>query len=104
MAQDIWRYIVHGKGIPSQHRGHQMLQKDDLNKLSLPNHWWYYLDKNGEGQAIDFPLKIKPVLGWTPAHYSVVNCNIEPAPRVPLEKLCITIVKKSCNIQNLSNN
>ena len=102
MDHDVWRYIVNGKGTASLHRGHQMFQKDDLHKLALPYHWWYYFDKNGEGQAIDFPIKIKAVIGWTQAHYMCLNKDsIVQAPRMPLEKLSISIVKKACNVQNL---
>ena len=32
----------------------------------LPPDWWYFLNEHGEGKKVDFPMKIKPVLGWSP--------------------------------------
>ena len=56
-------------------------------------HWWYYMSEHGEGMAIDFPLKIKPVLSWSPSHSIVKQGIVCKAPRFPVKKLCITVVK-----------
>jgi len=104
MDLDIWRYISHEKGIACEHKGHRLYQKEDFIRFSsLPNHWWYHLDHNGEGQAIDCPVKIRSFLSWTPAYY-VCHDNgkfLHQAPRLPLEKLCINMAKRPCNINNL---
>lgn len=79
-----------------------MFTKEDLCRFdTLPNNWWYFLDVHGQGQCIKFPLKIKPILGWTPAHQIVQNGKVISAPRVPQEKLCIHILKRSCDVHNL---
>ena len=70
MYLDVWRYLTHGKGTPSQHRGHVLYSKHDFERFAaLPEYWWYYLDEHGEGKAVHFPIKIKPVLIWSPVHH-----------------------------------
>lgn len=103
MDLDIWRYISNTKGIPSEHKGHTLYQKEDFNLFcTLQSNWWFYLDQNLQGQAIDFPLKIKPILSWTSKTY-VCDCNGNPipAPRMPIEKLCITMAKRACSADTL---
>ena len=48
-----------------------MFSLKDFNKLSLPYHWWYILDANGQGKAVDFPVKMKAYLGNSPKHFIV---------------------------------
>ena len=99
---DIWRYVMHNKGIPSAHRGHFLYEKIDFRRWKhLPAHWWYFLDANDEGQAVDFPLKAKPILCWTPAHYFNKDKELCKAQRYPMEKICLTISKRPCNLQNI---
>lgn len=91
IEMDMWRYVSFNKGIISNHRGHKLYQKDDFSLFRfLPNHWWYWLNKDGEGQAVDFPLKIKPVISWTLAHHIWERNKLMPGPRMPLEKLYFT--------------
>lgn len=102
MNHDVWRYIMHKKGIASGHKGHMCYQKQDFARFtSLPEHWWYYLDQHGQGQAIDFPIKVKQVLTWSAAHYVCKGDSVEPCRRIPIERLCITIVKKPCDKYNV---
>lgn len=74
---DIWRYISYDKGKGCEQHGYKLY---DLNYLdlfsSLPNHWWYYLDCHGQGRAINFPIKVKPVLSWTPRHFISNNSKL----------------------------
>lgn len=102
MELDVWRFIMHNKGIPSQHKGHMMYEKDDFVRFgTLPSHWYYVLNEHGEGTTIDFPVKAKPVLSWTASHYIVKNGKLEMAPKIPIEKVCMTIPKKACNVDNI---
>jgi hypothetical protein len=65
MDLDIWRYLTCGKGEVSEHRGNKLYQKNDFEALKyLPENWWYHINQNGEGIAVDFPLKAKPMLSW----------------------------------------
>ena len=98
---DTWRYISHNKGTISEHR--KFYERDELTKFKyLPDHWWLFMNEHGEGKAIDFPMKIKHVLSWTPAHYVDTKGNkLIHANRIPLEKLCITTARKSCDMNNM---
>lgn len=102
MDLDIWRYVTFRNGIPSEHRAHYLFEKEDFAKLKyLPPHWCYFLNEHGEGLAVDFPIKIKPVLSWSAAHYFKKDKKLCKAPRFPQEKLCTTFVKKSCTLESV---
>ena len=99
---DVWRYISYRKGTASQHRGHVLYSKHDFARLTtLPEYWWYYLNQHGEGVAVDFPIKIKPVLTWSPVQHVKKAGKLVKASQFPIEKLCVTVVKRACDINNL---
>ena len=86
MQLDVWRYIVRDKGDASTHQGH-LLDKEEFCRLKfLPNNWWYFTDANGEGTAIEFPVKVKPVLSWSPKTHIL--------QRLPRERLKRFLVKR----------
>jgi hypothetical protein len=102
MDLDIWRYVTYNKGTESNHRGHVLFEKEDFTRLRhLPVNWWYYFNNHGEGRAIDFPLKAKPVLSWSPAHFFKKDGKLCLASRFPMEKISITIVKRACDLDNI---
>ena len=102
MRLDVWRYVVHKKGTPSEHRGHMMLGKEDVHRLKfIPTNWWYVLDLHGEGTAVEFPIKVKPVLSWSPSTYMTKEGRLCKAPRLPNERLSISILKKPCNTDTI---
>ncbi len=101
MDLDIWRYVSHGKGKASQHKGFKLFALDDLSRLPLPDQWWYWLNVHSEGQAILPPLKIKPVLSWTAKKHVFKDNKLSQAPQVPIEKLCLDLLKHPCNVNNL---
>lgn len=102
MHLDVWRYVTRQKGVPSLHKGYTMYEHSDFARLtSLSPHWHYCLNADGEGAAIDFPLKAKPVLSWTAKHYYQYQGQLKLAPRVPIEKICIEFAKRACNVTNL---
>lgn len=99
---DVWRYLMRGKGVPSNHVGYFLYDKHDFDRFaSLPPHWDYCLDENGEGTRVDFPVKAKAVLAWSTKKCCVVGGELVTAPRVALEKVAVHIVKKACNINSL---
>ena len=105
MQLDVWRYITYKRGTPSQHKGHFMYSKNDFARFKwLPDSWWYYLNEHGEGNAVDFPIKIKAVLSWSPAHFIKKGDKLCKASKFPLEKICISLVKRPCNVNNLHAN
>ena len=57
---------VYGRGEVSKHRGYKLYKKMDFVALKyLPENWWYHVNKSGEGIAVDFPMKVRPVLSWS---------------------------------------
>ena len=67
---DVWRRIVFEKGVTSEHCVHHLYQKDDFHKFKyLPGNWWYNLDGDGNGISVDFLLKAKPMLSWSPKNF-----------------------------------
>ena len=69
--------------------------------FDLPADWFYVLNKHGEGMAVRFPIKAKAVLSWTPSRFVPNNGTLEPAQRIPLEKIIIDFRKRACNIDNI---
>ena len=69
--------------------------------MSLPETWWYFLDKNGEGRAIGFPIKIKPLLLWTPKKFIFNNGEIKQEKQVPVEKAKFAFTRRACTIKTL---
>lgn len=99
---DVWRYVVNGKGTPSDHPGHTMFERQEFSRLAtLPTHWWYYLDKHGEVMAIDFPLKVKAVVSWSGKKFIKMGDALCEAPRIPIEKLQIGMARRACNTDNI---
>ena len=56
MDLDIWRYIIHGKGTESNHKGFWLYAIEDMCRMQLPQYWWYTLNLHGEGKAIMPPF------------------------------------------------
>ena len=67
----------------------------------LPNDWWYYLNQDGEGIAIDFPFKAKAILSWSPQKFVKKDSKLVKVARLPMEKVCLTIIRRACNTDNL---
>ncbi|XP_028405214.1 uncharacterized protein LOC114527709 [Dendronephthya gigantea] len=98
---DCWRYITQGKGTPSEHRGHVLYNKSDFSRLPmLPPDWWYYFNQHGEGKKVDFPMKIKPIIGWSSKKYVFNGKKIVPGKRFPIEKISVSFARVPCNEKN----
>jgi hypothetical protein len=103
MSLDVWRFVTCGKGVASEHRGNQLFEKDDLARFKyLPEDWWYYMNQDGEGVAVDFPFKARPVLSWSPQKITQKGGKLVKAARFPIEKVCLTIIRRACNTDNIS--
>lgn len=102
MDLDLWRYFSFNRGAESQHTGYQLYQIEDFSWFEkLLQNWWYFLNRDGEGQAVKPPLKIKPVLSWTPAIQVFREGTLMPSPRMSLEKMCVDILRRPCGVDNL---
>lgn len=103
MELDVWRFVTHGKGKASLHEGHMLYEKNDFaNFNTLPRNWFYTLDEHGQGATINFPIKAKPVLLWSDSHYYVNKGQLQKAPEIPIEEVCLTICRKACSLENLN--
>ena len=100
---DLQRWLWKGKGVQSEHLGYKLYEKQDFCNLDIEESWWYHLDSNGEGRAISFPIKIKPVLLWSPKRYIVQNRELMQAERMPIEKAKIHFSRRACSAETLSN-
>ena len=85
-----------GKGKASEHRGNHLFEQNDLARLKyLPEDWWYFLNQHGEGLAVDFPLKARPILSWSSDKYVKKDGQLVKVKKFPIEKICITVVHKA---------
>lgn len=98
---DVQKYLWGDRGVVSEHPGYKLYNKDFLHFTSLPESWWYYLDLHGQGKAVDFLLKMKPLLSWTPVQYIKENGMLKQAPQAPVEKVTIHFWKKACDSTKL---
>jgi hypothetical protein len=102
MDLDVWRFVTNGKGRALKHGGNFLFEKDDLARLKyLPDDWWYNLNPHGEGVAVDFPLKARPFLSWSPRRFVQKQGKLINGSRYPLEKVCLTIIRRACNTENI---
>lgn len=63
-----------------------LFQLEDFVRLKqLPFHWWYYFSEHVEGMAVDFPIKVKPILSWSPVHHYLFNGKVREAQQFALE-------------------
>ena len=102
MDLDVWRYLTSNRGAASEHKGYTLYQKEDFGRFeTLPSDWYCCLNEHGEGKGIDFPIKAKPMVSWSPSRYCKMNGKLQKAPRIPIEKVSLHFVRKACGIQNL---
>lgn len=95
---DVQRYLWGDRGVYLNTLDTNFYNKEDfLHFTSLPESWWYYLDLHGQDKAVDFPLKMKPLLSWTPVQYIKENGMLKQAPQAPVEKVIIHFCKKACD-------
>ena len=61
MDHDIFRFLVKGKGREAaDFPGSLLLEKADFLCFNMHKYWWYFLNSNGQGQTVHFPIRAKP--------------------------------------------
>ena len=81
VEHNCWRYVTQGKGKSSEHRGYELFERNDLSRLSMhPSDWWYFLNEHGEGKKVDFPLKVKAVVIWSPKNIFLMERRLWKDP------------------------
>lgn len=102
MDLDVWRFLTYNRGIPSEHKGYTLYEKEDFSRFeTLANDWYYLLNEHGEGSKIDFPIKARAAVSWSKLRYHHSDGKLQKSPRLPIEKVSLHILKKACDVSNL---
>ena len=81
-----WDTIIDSIGDGS---GHIRLEKKDFERCHFPEHWDTIIDSIGDGIKIDFPVKVRLFLSWSPKTHTLIGESIVPCPRYGTEKVSI---------------
>lgn len=66
-----WSMIVGATLVKEKETVLNMNGKNYFGRLPmLPTDWWYYLNQHGEGKRIDYPIKVKVVIAWSPQKHN----------------------------------
>ena len=95
---DVFRYFFGGKGEISNERGAVLLEKSDFQICNFPRDWDKIADSIGDGLKIDFPVKLRPFLSWSPKTYILKDGQVVVRPRYRPEKLSISICKNAFSL------
>ena len=90
-------FLFKDKGQKSNYSGYILLEKQDFIRCHFPNGWHRLKDSIGDGVQIDFPVKVRLFLSWSPKTHSLTGESITPCPRYRPEKLSISFCKASCS-------
>ena len=95
---DVFNYFFNGKGEKGNKRGFILLNKEDFQICCFADHWDRVVDSIGDGVKIDFPIKLRPFLSWSPKKHHLVGGIVVPSPRYRPEKLSISMCKVACSL------
>ncbi|XP_048589375.1 testis-specific chromodomain protein Y 1 [Nematostella vectensis] len=96
---DCFRYCFSGKGIKSRDGKHILLSSNDFRVCNFPREWDVYLDKNGDGVKISYPVKMKTFLSKSIKCYKVVdNSVVEDKQRMYTEKITFDFIREPFTI------
>lgn len=79
----------------------KMLMKDDFAPCKFYDQQDQCLDSNGDGVRIKFPVKVQPVLSWSPKMSVVGDCGLTQVPQMPNQKVTIDFVWQPFSILNM---
>lgn len=99
---DIFRQFFFNKGTTSRDGKAVMLALTDFSHLKLPYSWDQSLDSNGDGVAIQFPVRMQLHLTWSPKLTVFQDGKLVTQPRMPLEKLSVQFICKPFSISKIS--
>ena len=69
---------------------------EDFDSTFFCDNWFVSYDKIGNGCAIDFPIRLQAVLKQGPVRYMKTSSRLVRQPRVYVENLIVTVVKRRC--------
>jgi hypothetical protein len=70
---DVFNYFFKCKGEKSNDKGFILLNKEDFQPCCVPDKWDRVVDFIGDGVKIDFPIKLRPFLSWSPKTHRLVG-------------------------------
>lgn len=90
---DVFRYCF-GKSNASR-----LFLLDDFKLLPMSSHWFHYLNVNGQGKRVKFPIKILPI--FPVKRIYVCEKNNVTMKTLPRETISITCCTSVCDISSL---
>ena len=91
-------FIFKNKGQKSNDSGHILLEKEDFSRCHFLNQWDMIVEELGDGVKIDFPVKVRLFLSWSPKNHTMAGESIVPLPRYRPEKLSLSFCKGACSL------
>lgn len=71
-----------------------LLEKGDFEKRFFPDNWDNLLDKHDQGTRVNFPVKVRHFISWSPPQFNVnISGNVVPSSRSYLEKMSMDFIK-----------
>lgn len=103
MDHDIFRFLFNDKGHPANMTGAILLDQHDFDRIPLLDEsWWYSLNKNGEGNKVDFPIRAKPILRKSTLHYTLdKNSALVQGPSFVQEIVSFYVTTNPCSVDSL---
>ncbi len=90
--QDVFAFLFNGRG--RKDGLWLVLGKEDFQALYFPNNWDNLVDLHGEGTRVNFPVKIRHFISWSPVQHIKDNAgNVVPSSRSYLEKMSVQFIK-----------
>lgn len=97
-CHDAFCYFFGGKGETSNEKGAVLLERPDFDNCKFPEDWDIIVDSIGDGLKIDFPVKLRPFLLWSPKTHMLKDGKVVVCPRYRPEKLSISICKTAFSL------
>ncbi len=94
---DCFRFLFGNKGKVDGSRSGCLYDFEDFPRTYFSGTWYKYLDKNGDGYEIDFPVRMKASIKWTDNGYRLDNSELICAPKTFTENVIMLLCKKCSN-------
>ena len=78
----------------SNDSGHILLEKADFQRCLSPDQWDSIINSIGDVVKIDFPVKVRLFLSWSPKTHTLTGKSIVSCPRYRPEKIVLPFVKQ----------
>lgn len=63
MPTDVFKFLFDGKGVDVG-RGYKEYSLEDFDPKVFLEEWYLHKDRNGDGCAVDFPVRMKSSISW----------------------------------------